>query len=174
MPNETFLHASLPIHWPEKILPYAKCTALELSIDASYFARAEASSDLISAIHVESDDIISWDDIGVNLDEYDLDTMLSNIFDIVQTRSCRAERTDGIQLRPSLRILAPIFDFINHGSHRHNGEGSANVFFGLEGENNEDLSLVVRALANIEENEEVLIDYGDSSRPAWRCLASYG
>ncbi len=174
MPNEDFLRASLPIHWPEEIVPYAKCTALELSIDASYFARAEALSDLISAINIESEDIPSWQSMGVNLEAYDLE----RIFDIVQTRSCRAERTDedGIQLRPCLRILAPIFDFINHGSHRHNGEGCANAYFGLEGGdgNGDDLSLIVRALAKIEEGEEILIDYGDSARPAWRCLASYG
>jgi hypothetical protein len=200
MPDEDILRSSLPIHWSEDIVPHAKCTALELSIDASYFARAEALSDLISAIHVEESDSLDeytnddnrtaesavtatkWEKLGIDLDEYDLDKMSSNIFDIVQTRSCRAERIDGIQLRPSLRILAPIFDFINHGSHRHNGEGSANAFFGLEGGgeemndngNGDDLSLVVRASKAIEKNEEVLIDYGDSSRPAWRCLASYG
>ena len=177
MPDEDFLRASLPIHWPEEIVSHAKCTALELSIDASYFARAEALSDLIAAIKVESDEEVDthyWDKDGINLDDYDLEQIPSSIFDIVQTRSCRAERINGIQLRPSLRILAPIFDFINHGSHRHNEEGSANAFFGLEGGNDCDLSLVVRASKNIDANEEVLIDYGDSARPAWRCLASYG
>lgn len=172
MPNEDFLRASLPVHWPEEIVPHAKCTALELSIDASYFARAEALSDLMEATKFESDDNKLNQ---FNIDEPNLGRISSNIFDIVQTRSCRVERMDGIQLRPSLRILAPIFDFINHGSHRHDGDGSANAYFGLEEEDDgDDLSLVVRARNNIGANEEVLIDYGDSARPAWRCLASYG
>jgi hypothetical protein len=34
--------------------------------------------------------------------------------------------------------------------------------------------LVVRATRDISIDEEVLIDYGDSARPQWRCLASYG
>ncbi len=34
--------------------------------------------------------------------------------------------------------------------------------------------LVVRATRDIATGEEVLIDYGDSARPQWRCLASYG
>ena len=53
MSDEGFLKALLPIHWPEEIIPYAKCTAaLELSIDASYLTQAEALSDLLSAINV--------------------------------------------------------------------------------------------------------------------------
>ena len=36
------------------------------------------------------------------------------------------------------------------------------------------MALTVRARRNINAKEEVLIDYGDSARPAWRCLASYG
>ncbi|MDV2687365.1 hypothetical protein RYX56_23750, partial [Alkalihalophilus lindianensis] len=34
--------------------------------------------------------------------------------------------------------------------------------------------LVVRARRDIKADQEVLIDYGDSARPAWRCLSSYG
>ena len=37
-----------------------------------------------------------------------------------------------------------------------------------------DAKLVVRAARDIIEGEEVLIDYGDSTRPAWRCITSYG
>lgn len=99
--------------------------------------------------------------------------------DIVQTRACRVERTfeDGVQWGPPLRILAPIFDFINHGSSRTKGEGSANACFGIENErmcDMQDAKLVVRAVRDISEGEEVLIDYGDSARPGWRCLSSYG
>lgn len=171
MPDEALLRASLPIHWPEDIVAQAKCTALELSIDASYFARAEAMADLKAAVKMKSNHI-EWKEN--KLEEHDVSKMAESIFDIVQTRSCRAERLDGIQLRPSLRVLAPIFDFINHGSRRHDGIGSANAYFGLEEVDDGDLSLVVRARNDIDANEEVLIDYGDSARPAWRCLASYG
>ena len=97
----------------------------------------------------------------------------------MQTRACRVERTceDGVQWGPPLRILAPIFDFINHGSSRTKGEGSANAAFGIENERMCDMheaKLVVRAVREMLEGEEVLIDYGDSARPAWRCLTSYG
>ena len=34
--------------------------------------------------------------------------------------------------------------------------------------------LVVRAIQDISQDEEVKIDYGASARPAWRCLLSYG
>mmetsp|Transcript_16095 Transcript_16095/g.19656 ORF Transcript_16095/g.19656 Transcript_16095/m.19656 type:complete len:538 (+) Transcript_16095:94-1707(+) len=171
MPDEDLLHASLPVHWSEDIISYAKCTALELSVDQSYFAREETISNLISAIH-ESDDEMKD---KVEKEQYDLEKKFSNALDIVQTRSCRVERLDGLQLCPSLRVLAPIFDFINHGSRHHYGEGSANAYFGLEGEDDDDdLSLVVRARRDIEKDEEVIIDYGASARPAWRCLSSYG
>lgn len=173
MPDEEYLRASLPIHWPQEIISKTKCTALELLVDASYFARAEAISDLVAASNVDDSDESIWG--GIDLADYNIEEMASSIFDIVQTRSCRAERTDGgIQIRPSLRILAPIFDYINHGSCHHEGEGSANAYFGLEGDDEKDLSLVVRARRDIEAKEEVLIDYGDSARPPFRCLASYG
>lgn len=185
MPKKDCLRASLPIHWAEDIISQSKCTALELNIDASYFARAEAISDLVSAIKVdESDGTCS---IGIDITKYEdnMEQIANDIFDIVQTRSCRAERIDGSMqiIRPSLRILAPIFDFINHGSCHHEGIGSANAYFGLEEGNDDgggeeegaDLFLVVRARRDIDTTtDEVLIDYGDSTRPAWRCLASYG
>lgn len=193
MPDKDCLRASLPIHWSEDIISQSKCTALELNIDASYFARAEAISDLVSAMNVDDPDGTLWGKEGgsggIDITKYEdnMEEIANNIFDIVQTRSCRAERIDGSMqiIRPSLRILAPIFDFINHGSCRHEGIGSANAYFGLEGGNDDDgdgsgeeekddLFLVVRARRDIETTEEVLFDYGDSARPAWRCLASYG
>ena len=90
------------------------------------------------------------------------------------------ERTceDGVQWGPPLRIIAPVFDFINHGSSLTRGEvGCANACFGIENERVYDLQearLVVRATRDLAEGEEVLIDYGDSARPNWRCLTSYG
>ena len=84
-----------------------------------------------------------------------------------------------------MRIIAPIFDFINHGSSlitKKDGEGgstaaAANACFGIENERMYDLQdarLVVRATRDVAEGEEILIDYGDSARPNWRCLTSYG
>ena len=91
-----------------------------------------------------------------------------------QTRACRVERKceDGVQWGPPLRVVAPVFDFINHG-----GCAGANAIFGVECERVFDLRgarLVVRATREIKRGEEVLIDYGGSARPQWRCLASYG
>jgi hypothetical protein len=34
--------------------------------------------------------------------------------------------------------------------------------------------LVVRAKKDVGKGQQVLIDYGDSARPPWRCLANYG
>lgn len=84
---------------------------------------------------------------------------------------------DGIQWGPPLRLVAPIFDFINHASSKTIGKFMANAEFNLEGEKLGDIhnaKLVVRAIKDITEDEEVLIDYGDSARPAWKCLNSYG
>jgi hypothetical protein len=144
MPNAKFLRASLPIYWPDDVLSSARCTALELAVDSAYFARADALTDL-GQTHTKA--------------------QCEHALDIVQTRSCRVE-CNGVPIR----LLAPIFDMINHGSSKSLGKaGSANAQFGLE-EN----ELVVRALVDVEANDQVLIDYGDSARPSWRCLASYG
>ena len=77
-----------------------------------------------------------------------------------------------MQWGPPLRVVAPVFDFINHG-----GRAGANAIFGVEDARMFDLRearLVVRATREITRGEEVLIDYGGSARPQWRCLASYG
>lgn len=85
---------------------------------------------------------------------------------------------DGVQWGPPLRILAPIFDFINHGPGSAEGStGGANAAFGIDNErifDMHDASLVVRASRDLAAGEEVRINYGDAARPAWRCLTSYG
>lgn len=139
LPEASFLRASLPIHWSEDLLENAKCTALELAIDSAYFSRAEALADLKMALDGEKERM-----------EYALD--------LVQTRACRVERKDGT----AVRLLAPIFDFINHAS-------TPNAEFALEND-----TLVVRATTDLQQGQQVLIDYGDSARPQWKCLASYG
>eukprot|EP00574_Skeletonema_japonicum_P013801 CAMPEP_0201713464 /NCGR_PEP_ID=MMETSP0593-20130828/294_1 /ASSEMBLY_ACC=CAM_ASM_000672 /TAXON_ID=267983 /ORGANISM="Skeletonema japonicum, Strain CCMP2506" /LENGTH=481 /DNA_ID=CAMNT_0048202613 /DNA_START=52 /DNA_END=1497 /DNA_ORIENTATION=- len=170
LPDEDILRASLPVHWGEEILSSAKCTALELAIDSSYFARATSVFTLTDELKQVLED---------DREEIDLERKCHDALDIVQTRVCRVERKceDGAQWGPPLRILAPIFDFINHASNRATGKGSANAEFGVENEHMCDMheaKLVVRALRDIDEGEEVLIDYGDCARPAWRCLTSYG
>mmetsp|Transcript_12909 Transcript_12909/g.28058 ORF Transcript_12909/g.28058 Transcript_12909/m.28058 type:complete len:451 (+) Transcript_12909:750-2102(+) len=186
LPDKDILHASLPVHWGEEVLATSKCTALELAVDSAYFARASAVTNLSEELNQaldskdgEGDDIIMTEEMDIVGDMETLQRKCHDALDIVQTRACRVERTceDGVQWGPPLRILAPIFDFINHGSSRTKGKGSANASFGIENKlmcNMHDAKFVVRAARDILEGEEVLIDYGDSARPAWRCLTSYG
>eukprot|EP00573_Skeletonema_grethae_P012186 CAMPEP_0201691888 /NCGR_PEP_ID=MMETSP0578-20130828/4923_1 /ASSEMBLY_ACC=CAM_ASM_000663 /TAXON_ID=267565 /ORGANISM="Skeletonema grethea, Strain CCMP 1804" /LENGTH=492 /DNA_ID=CAMNT_0048177167 /DNA_START=7 /DNA_END=1485 /DNA_ORIENTATION=- len=176
LPDEDILRASLPVHWGEEIVGSAKCTALELAIDSAYFARATTVFTLTDELKQVLED--ERKEKG-EIPNVDLERKCHDALDIVQTRACRLERKceDGVQWGPPLRILAPIFDFINHASSRTTGKGSANAEFGVENEHMCDMheaKLVVRALRDIDEGEEVLIDYGDSARPAWRCLTSYG
>lgn len=171
LPDEVFLRASLPVHWDEATISAAKCTALELAVDTAYFTRAEAVAKISRRLK-ESAEVKD----GFTTDA--LSTMCHDVLDIVQTRTCRVEREDGgRQWGPPIRLLAPIFDFINHGSTGCYYEGCANSMFQLEGGSmteSSDAYIVVRAIKDIDEDDEVLLDYGDSARPAWRCLASYG
>jgi hypothetical protein len=188
LPPKDILRASLPVHWGEEVLGTSKCTALELAVDSAYFARAGAVMNLSEELRratldmkkEEGEDYIDVLDILSDMDA--LQRKCHNALDIVQTRACRVERTckDGVQWGPPLRILAPIFDFINHGSSHapSSSGGSANAHFGIENVERlcdlHDARLVVRATRDLMDGEEVLIDYGDSARPAWRCLTSYG
>mmetsp|Transcript_27603 Transcript_27603/g.50255 ORF Transcript_27603/g.50255 Transcript_27603/m.50255 type:complete len:563 (-) Transcript_27603:146-1834(-) len=208
LPQKDKLRASLPVHWGEEVLATSKCTALELAVDSAYFARASAVMDLALELKgalkpeegsgsettasecsnnngmTEEERLLrqksDLDALNIALDMGMLQKKCHDALDIVQTRACRVERKceDGVQWGPPLRILAPIFDFINHGSSRDGAaEGSANARFGIENDrmcDTRDARLVVRAARDIDEGEEVLIDYGDSARPAWRCLTSYG
>jgi hypothetical protein len=175
LPDADCLRASLPVHWSEETLQDARCPALDLAVDSAYFARAEALADLEAAydnIDMNTDD--ENNDCGI--DRKDWRRLCENALDVVQTRSCRVvyER-DGAPLR----LLAPIFDLINHG-----GMALTNAEFRLEEAEEQDSNdnggasgttrLVVRATRDLDANEQVLIDYGGSARPAWTCLASYG
>jgi hypothetical protein len=173
LPEKEMLRASLPVHWNEELIASTKCTELEVAVDNAFFWRGNA----VLAIA---------DKLGLYLkehkggfDEKELKQKCEDALDMVQTRACRVERKaeDGIQWGPPLRLLAPIFDFINHASSMTKGKFMANAEFNLEGEKLGDLhnaKLVVRAIKDIPSDEEVLIDYGDSARPAWKCLNSYG
>lgn len=174
LPNADFLRASLPIHWSPRILQSASNTALELAVDSAFFARAEAIQELMEGLKRNSPPEAQ------SLSESELHRMCENALDVVQTRSCRVALSPGTDANgqsnelspdwlPPLRLLAPVFDFINHPS-----TGKANSEFVVDIAGDDEDVLVVRALRDLEEDEEVLIDYGDAARPAWKCLASYG
>jgi hypothetical protein len=160
LPDSEYLRASLPVHWPEETVESARSTSLELAVDSAYFGRAEAVEDLVSALRLNSG-------LVGGLDDDEIRRLCHNALDVVQTRSCRLSRGGDDEV--PMRVLAPVFDFMNHGSIKVGGGTGANAQFQREGED-----LVVRALKNLRTGEEILIDYGASARPAWRCLLSYG
>jgi len=176
LPDPEYLRASLPVHWPETTILNARSTALELAVDSAFFARAEAVNDLIRGIqrspHVEL--FSKEDEVAMHRRMSDLSHHALNL---VQTRSCRLEDDIGLEDQDCRRALAPIFDFINHGSRNTD---SANAYFTLEEMQDESLEtpkreyLVVRSIKDIPQDEEIKLDYGTSARPAWKCLLSYG
>jgi hypothetical protein len=157
LPEKEYLKASLPVHWADDTVLSAKSTAIELGVDSAFFARAEATEDLLVSLRAS--------EIARGISEEELRDMCSNALDVVQTRSCRLSKSTG----SPVGVLAPIFDFINHGSTHSSKDSAANVQSGMEGN-----QLVVRALSDLQKDEEVLVDYGESARPAWKCLLSYG
>ena len=189
-PNPSSLRASLPVHWSDESLSKARCCALELAVDSAYFTRAEAVDALLDGLkrkrhkqqqqqqqqqqqHLQKKRSITKEEE----DEGILAAKCHSALDFVQTRVCRVDRLNG--LHPPMRLLAPIFDFINHGSSTANGSRKANAYFQLEqiselSQENNLVYLTVRASRDMKKNEEVLIDYGESTRPPWRCLVSYG
>ena len=180
LPDREYLKASLPVHWPEETASSARCTALELAVDSAYFVRAEAVEDLFEGL--------SESNLVDGKTPEEVRSMCHSALDLVQTRSCRlveptkpGEDNDprmmlfSSESTPPIRALAPIFDFINHGASTVDGGCGANAYFGLEkAKEGNQQALVVRALRDLAANEEVLIDYGSSAKPAWKCLVSYG
>jgi len=182
LPDPEYMKASLPVHWPETTVLNARSTVLELAVDSAYFARAEAVTDLVRGIQ-RSQYIEFFSNEG-EVDMYKrMNELAHHALDLVQTRSCRLKVGNQPYDPDCRRALAPIFDFINHGSRN---TASANACFALEEEEEQEqltelLSpyvkreyLVVRTLQDISQDEEVKIDYGASARPAWKCLLSYG
>eukprot|EP00536_Pseudo-nitzschia_multiseries_P007609 jgi/Psemu1/256376/estExt_Genewise1Plus.C_1810009 len=175
LPDSEYLTASLPVHWPETIVLNARSTALELAVDSAFFARAQAVDDLVRGLE-ESPyaDLFSNHhgrhgmSTGINMKD-----LAHHVLDLVQTRSFRLNERSGAEDRTNndgLRVLAPIFDFINHGSIQAE---AANAQFALERDETAEY-LVVRSLTDVSKDEEVRIDYGENTRPAWKCLLSYG
>ena len=171
LPDQRLLRASLPVHWSEEVIASAKCTALEVAADSSYFARAEAIANIVSQLQEKHY-------LAGVFETEDLEAMVHDAFDLVQTRSCQIVRADGVQWGPPLHVIAPIFDFINHGSSSYSGScvgRCANAKYRLErGGISGEAMLVVRATRSIDPSEEILVDYGVHASPAWRCLNDYG
>lgn len=162
LPNPSLLRASLPVHWTDETLSEARSCALELAVDSAYFARAEAVNTLMDGLlrrrprHTH--------DNNNNNNKEEERRRCHDALDIVQTRTCRVDRLNG--LHPPMRLLAPIFDFINHSA-------NSNASFRLE-QQEEEAFLVVRATRDMSRGEEVFLNYGENAHPAWKCLASYG
>jgi len=175
-PDPLMLRASLPVHWSDEALEGTRCTALQIASDAAFFARSDAVNVIMDGIET----VQGIQDDGEDVENLIGEPEVQQALDLVQTRSCRVKRHDGFG--PTLRLLAPIFDFINHGGTLSNAK------FELEDDSLDQAfcistdyaklekkpALVVRAKKTIEEGEEVLIDYGDSAKPEWKCLSSYG
>jgi len=174
LPNPEYLRASLPVHWPEATLLNARSTALELAVDSAFFARAEGVDDLVRGMQrsAHAELLSGTDEVETHRR---LNELAHHALDLVQTRSCRLDEipmigSDGEPQNHCRRALAPIFDFINHGSRN---TGAANAYFAL-GADQEREYLVVRSLQHLSRDDEVKLDYGESARPAWKCLLSYG
>lgn len=135
LPDANTLRDSLPVHWDDE--SSACPSSMAMALDSMYFVRADAVAQLQEKFPAVSS------------------RACHDALDVVQTRSCRVE--------PGIRLLAPIFDLLNHGG------DSANAEFIRK-----DDALLVKSVAKIDAGAEILIDYGDSTRPAWKCLLSYG
>ena len=157
----TNLRDLLPIHWDSSMVASADCRALELAVDAAYFARAGPIGDLMLALKEDSSERAN------RISQRQIEDAL----DLVQTRACRVEsstmsRDDQNNCGHPLRLLVPIFDLINH-DRNHNAEF-------VRGSTTTD-SIQVRALTTIAADSEIFINYGSTStQPAWKCLFSYG
>jgi len=174
LPEPGILRASLPVHWSEEAIEKTRCCALELAVDRAYFSREEAVSILMDRLQKRENVLYGKDE---------LEGACHYALDIIQTRTCRVDRGEG--WGPPLRMLVPVFDFINHG-----GKKRSNASFKLEedidekdesGINDQEAEnerknpeLVVRATRDLVAGEEIFLDYGDSAIPSWQCLVSYG
>eukprot|EP00977_Amphora_coffeiformis_P006369 scaffold1353_cov161-Amphora_coffeaeformis.AAC.41 len=170
LPEPSQLRATLPIHWSEDILEAAHCTALELAVDSAYFTRAQAVADLMQALERRTtEEPLRSNYSNRTPDHWHI--LAENALDVVQTRTCRVvSPEDGTPLR----ILAPLFDMLNHD----NRPNAAFAVERIETDDDDDEgfydALVVRAIQDIPADSEVFISYGASTKPSWRCLASYG
>jgi len=147
LPTNTSLRESLPIYWSESILQSIECRNLELAVDSARFARAAGPISDLSAGSMCS-----------NMTKGEIEYAL----DLVQTRACRCSTVNDDESVSKLSVLVPVFDLMNH-----NYEPNAEIC-------RRGGSMIVSALRNIDSDEEILIHYGSSTMPVWKCLFSYG
>ena len=158
MPSDTSLRKNLPIYWSDSILQSTGCRELELAVDSAYFARVEPLADLSAAAAA-----------GTTQAE------IEYALDLVQTRAVRWSTNDennednnsnndnsSSVASDYLRVMVPVFDLLNH-------HYEPNAEFFRKGD-----YMTIRALRDIEADKEVLIHYGSSTMPVWKCLFSYG
>jgi hypothetical protein len=158
MPSDTSLRNSLPIYWSDSILQSTECRKLELAVDSAYFARVEPLADLSAAAAA-----------GTTQAE------IEYALDLVQTRAFRWSTNDennednnnnnddsSSVVSDHLRVMVPVFDLMNH-------HYEPNAEFFRKGD-----YMTLRALRDIEADKEVLVHYGSSTMPVWKCLFSYG
>jgi hypothetical protein len=203
LPDPDRLRPTLPVHWSPAVLRSACCTSLELAVDTAYFARARSVDGLAAALAsaLRSSGSPALRGAGPErirrLCDDALDVVQTRSCRVAPNRffppleaEAGSGRPDGEKLgdgevggggdravceaewSPPLRVLAPVFDMINH-SPRPNAEFYV-VVAGEEPDEQERERLAVRALRDLEPGDQILIDYGVSARPAYRCLASYG
>jgi len=146
LPTNTSLRESLPIYWSESILQSIECRNLELAVDSARFVRAAGPISDLSAANT------------CNMTKGEIEYAL----DLVQTRACRCSTVNDDESVSKLSVLVPVFDLMNH-----NYEPNAEIC-------RRGGSMIVSALRNIDADEEVLIHYGSSTIPVWKCLFSYG
>jgi len=187
IPSPQQLRSSLPIHWNDNILSKARCYALEICVDSMYFTRADAVDVLLNGLKNNNNSACTntnsnSDTTTLLMEEKNLASRCHRALDIIQTRTCRADfscssssSSEPYIVKP-IRILAPIFDFMNHG-----GALNTNAYFQLEEgspsslSSDNELYLVIRALKDINNNDELCIHYGnENTKPTWKCLVSYG
>lgn len=126
------------------------CLALER---AAAKARAQRAEDIRSVAEIIQDS----GSLGFTEDAVDF------ALDLVKTRALRVTvPTETGEGRAAI-ALPPVYDFLNHGGQE------ANAHYEVECDD-----LVVRSSRPLSAGEEVLIDYGTSASPAWRCLLNYG
>jgi len=146
----TELREILPIYWKDDLLNDSGSRELKFAVDTAKLARSNLVDTLLECLPRSDDDNSSTSN-HPSISRSDVEDAL----DLVQTRSCRADSQN-------MRLLVPIVDMINH-------DPEPNARFALQ-----DGGIVVRSTQDIASDNQVLIDYGASTRPAWRCLFSYG
>lgn len=142
------LREVLPLHWTDGSLNDAGSRELRSAVEAAKAARSHLVDALMERLPTSDEDDRNN---GRAISRSDVEDAL----DLVQTRACRVDAQN-------VRLLVPVVDMINH-------DPEPNVRIALQ-----DGCIAVFAVRDIASGEQVFIDYGAATRPAWKCLFSYG